>query len=294
MTLSWTMDKIGPIARSADDCALVMSVIHGPDGHDRTVQPAFFSYEAALDLQTIRIGYIKSAFDAPTLEEIKPASETLSPADRAALEKGRHTSQDNLTRLSYDHRFDLATLDVLCSKLNLTLIPVELSPGLHFGDMIPLIGAEAAAAFDELTLSGRDQLLAGQKPYDWPNLFRRARFLSAVDYIQMQRARSLVIDAMARLFEQVDILVTRSGGAQLLASNLSGNPAVILPNGLRGPDAPIPSVSEEDDQLDNPGGPSTPVSITFLGRLYDDARLLAFADLYQQATGFQKLHPKLT
>ena len=179
-------------------------------------------------------------------------------------------------------------------KLGVQLVPVEMPHDLHFGDQVPLLGAEAAAAFDELTLSGRDQLLTGQKPYDWPNAFRRARFYSAVDYIQAQRARSLVIEAMAKLFAQVDVIVTPTGGAQLVATNLSGHPAVILPNGLRGDDAPKATVSEEDDELENPGGPGTPVSLTFLGGLYSDARLLAFARAYQEATGFHRRHPSLS
>lgn len=292
MALSWTMDKIGPIARSVEDCALVMNAIYGPDDHDRTVQPAAFNWDATFDWHTLRVGYLKSAFDAPKLTELKPPSESMTDKQRADFEAGKRRQQENFTRLSYDARFDHAAL-VALRKLGVTLIPVELPHGLHFGDQVPLLGAEAAAAFDELTLSGRDQLLTGQKPYDWPNAFRRARFFSAVDYLQAQRARSLVVDAMAKLFAQVDVIVTPSGGAQLTATNLSGHPAVIVPNGLRGPDAPKATVSEDDDELDNPGGPGTPVSLTLLGALYADARLLAVARAYQQATGFHHAHPPL-
>lgn len=292
MALSWTMDKIGPIARSVEDCALVMSTIYGPDDHDRTVQPAAFNWDATFDWSKLRVGYLRSAFDAPKLTELKPPSESMTEKQRTEFEAGKRRQGENFIRLSYDARFDQAAL-VGLRKLGVTLIPIELPQGLHFGDQVPLLGAEAAAAFDELTLSGHDQLLTGQKPYDWPNAFRRARFFSAVDYVQAQRARSLVVDAMAKLFAQVDIIVTPSGGAQLVATNLSGHPAVIMPNGLRGPDAPKATVSEEDDELDNPGGPGTPVSLTFLGALYSDARLLAFAGAYQQATGFHHAHPSL-
>ncbi len=293
MALSWSMDKIGPIARSAEDCALVMTVIHGPDGQDRSVQPAAFNWDAGFDWRKLRVGYLKSAFDAPKLEELKPPTESMTEKERAELETRRAHQKENLARLTYDAAFDRASLAAL-EKLGVQLIPVDLPHDLHFGDQVPLLGAEAAAAFDELTLTGRDQLLTGQKPYDWPNAFRRARFYSAVDYIQAQRARSLVIDAMAKLFAQVDVIVTPTGGAQLVATNLSGHPAVILPNGLRGDDAPKATVSEEDDDLDNPGGPGTPVSLTFLGDLYSDARLLALARAYQEATGFHRKHPTLS
>ena len=293
MALSWTMDKIGPIARSVEDCALVMSVLYGQDGKDRSVQPAAFNWDATFDWRKLRVGYLKTAFDAPTLAELKPPSESMTEKERAEFEKRKARQQENFVRLSYDARYDQAALEAL-RKLGVELIPVDLPHGLHFADQVPLLGAEAAAAFDELTLTGRDQLLTGQKPYDWPNAFRRARFYSAVDYIQAQRARSLVIDAMARLFAQVDVIVTPSGGAQLVATNLSGHPAVIVPNGLRGADAPKPTVSEEDDELDNPGGPGTPVSLTFLGGLYSDARLLTLARAYQEATGFHHQHPKLS
>ena len=292
MALSWTMDKIGPISRSAEDCALVMSVIYGQDAQDHTVQPAAFNWDASFDWKKLRVGYLKSAFDAPKLEELKPPSESMTDKERAEFETRRSHQKENFTRLTYDAQFDRAALERL-RRMGVPLIPVELPQGLHFGDQVPLLGAEAAAAFEELTLSGRDQLLTGQKPYDWPNAFRRARFYSAVDYIQAQRARSLVIDAMAKLFAQVDVIVTPSGGAQLVATNLSGHPAVIVPNGLRGDDAPKATVSEEDDELDNPGGPGTPVSLTFLGALYSDARLLAFARAYQEATGFHHNHPSM-
>ena len=158
---------------------------------------------------------------------------------------------------------------------------------------MPVLEAEAAAAFDELTRNGRDKLLNGQEPYDWPNTFRVARFYSAVDYVQAMRARTLAIDVMAKVFADVDVLVTPSGGTQLVATNLTGHPAVIVPNGLRGADAPV-STHDEDGEVDNAGGPGTPVSITFLGGLYSDARVAAFARAYQQKTGFHLEHPKLS
>jgi Asp-tRNA(Asn)/Glu-tRNA(Gln) amidotransferase A subunit family amidase len=106
------------------------------------------------------------------------------------------------------------------------------------------------------------------------------------------RARTLAIAAMNDLFSQVDVIVTPSQGVQLTATNLTGQPAVIVPNGLRGPDAP-PSPNPVDGAVDNAGGPGTPVSLTFLGGLYADARVAAFARAYQDATGFHKQNPEL-
>ena len=169
--------------------------------------------------------------------------------------------------------------------MGVKLIPVEL-PSLSYGAMTPVLTAEAAAAFDQLTLSGRDQLLTGQSVEDWPNAFRVARFYPAVEYIQASRARTLAVEQVAALFKEVDVIVTPTWGKQLQATNLTGHPAIIVPNGLRGPDAP--KAAE-----DGSGGPGTPVSLTFLAGHYQDARLIAFASAYQQATGFHKLHPKL-
>jgi Asp-tRNA(Asn)/Glu-tRNA(Gln) amidotransferase A subunit family amidase len=102
----------------------------------------------------------------------------------------------------------------------------------------------------------------------------------------------LAVQQVSALFDKVDIIVAPSGGQQLLATNLTGHPALIVPNGLRGTDAPTPPNSD-DGENDNIGGPITPVSITFLAGLYQDATLAAFGDAYQRASGFNKLHPKL-
>ncbi len=292
MALSWTMDKIGPICRSVEDCALVLDAIHGPDGHDRAVKTAAFNWDAGFDWKTLRVGYLKTAFDAAPAAEQKPPSETLAGKALDDYRERQRRQGEEAVRAEYDRRYAMTALEVLRVKMGVTLKPVELPKGLHFGDQVPLLGAEGAAAFDELTLSGRDKLLTGQKAFDWPNTFRRARFYSAVDYVQAMRARSLVIEAMAVVFAQVDVIVTPSGGAQLTATNLSGHPAVIVPNGIRGNDAPKPR-SDEDGALENAGGPGTPLSVTFLGGLYSDARLAAFAQAYQEATGFHRVHPRL-
>jgi Asp-tRNA(Asn)/Glu-tRNA(Gln) amidotransferase A subunit family amidase len=290
MALSWTMDKLGPITRSAEDCALVLNAIHGPDGKDTSVFPAPFNWNPSLDSKTLRIGYLKSAFDAPKPfkpEEPKP-NET--PEDKKKREEQNAQRLADRARRDYDRKFDLATLDKL-RGMGINLIPVEL-PDLPYNAITPMLEAEAAAAFDDLTRSGRDKLLTEQSAGDWPNTFRIARFYPAVEYVQAARARTLACQQVSALFEKVDIIVAPTNGLQLVATNLTGHPALIVPNGLRAADAPHPS-KEDDGENDNIGGPNTPVSITFLAGLYEDAKLAAFGHAYQEATGFHKLHPKL-
>jgi len=274
MALSWTMDKIGPICRAVEDCALVLSVIYGPDGHDRSVKDAAFNWDAEFNWRKLRIGYLEDEFKAPTQPE------GTSDEDRK-----------NFERRVYDSKYGVSALDTL-RTMGVKLIPMKMPKGYHFGDIVPVLEAEAAAAFDELTRSGRDGLLTGQKDSDWPNQFRVVRFYSAVDYVQAQRARTLAMEAMAKMLAEVDVIVTPSGGAQLTATNLTGHPAVIMPNGVRGEDAPKPN-SDEDGAPENVGGPGTPVSLTFLGALYSDARLAAFARAYQEATSFHRMHPRM-
>jgi Asp-tRNA(Asn)/Glu-tRNA(Gln) amidotransferase A subunit family amidase len=175
--------------------------------------------------------------------------------------------------------------------MGVALQPMEL-PAFPFGAIGSILSAEAAAAFDSLTRSGRDALLVGRQPNDWPNTFRTARLYSAVDYINANRARSLAIQQMTAAFAPFDVILTPSSGLQLSATNLCGQPAVIVPNGLRGPDAPLPP-STDDGSLMNTGGPGTPVSLTFLAPLYQEAKACALAAAYQQRTGFHLLHPKL-
>lgn len=237
MALSWSMDKLGPICRSVEDCAFVLDAIHGPDGQDRSVRDAGFTWDASLDVRTLRVGYFAELFERERPQ--KP--------------------------------FDDATLEVL-RDLGVRLQPVEL-PDLPYSPMRLILVAEAAAAFDELTRSGRDDELAQQGPNAWPNTFRAARFIPAVDYVNANRLRTIAMERWAELFDTVDVIVTPTSGTQLLATNLTGHPAVILPNGFR-----------ED---------GTPVSITFLGGLFDEGRLLAVARAYQEATDFHRRRPPL-
>jgi Asp-tRNA(Asn)/Glu-tRNA(Gln) amidotransferase A subunit family amidase len=290
MALSWTMDKLGPICRAVEDCAIVLNSIYGPDGQDLSAREAAFNWNADLDWKSLRIGYFKSEFDpipALKLPDPKPnetAEEKKHREERIAARTVAHA------RRVYDQHFDLAAIDKL-KQMGINLIPVEL-PKLPYGAMSPLLTAEAAAAFDDLTMTGRDKLLTMQGEGDWPNDFRVSRFYPAVEYIQANRARTLAIRELSKVFEQVDVVVTPTNGDQLTATNLTGHPALILPNGLRGADAPQPPKVDDGDN-DDIGGPGTPVSLTFLAGHYQDAKLCAFARAYQDATGFHKLHPKL-
>jgi Asp-tRNA(Asn)/Glu-tRNA(Gln) amidotransferase A subunit family amidase len=295
MALSWTMDKLGPICRAVEDCAIVMSSIYGPDGHDLSTREAAFNWNAEFDWKQLRIGYFKDEFEPAKHTEDEPAKAPATETDeeRKKRESMQREMAAGRARREYDRRYDQAALDKL-HAMGVTLIPVEL-PKLPYGAMTAGLTAEAAAAFDDLTMTGRDKLLTEQGPYDWPNDFRVARFYPAVEYIQANRARSLAIAAWTKLFTTVDVIVTPTNGEQLVATNLTGHPAVILPNGLRGNDAPTPprTINEDEGDDDSIGGPGTPVSLTFLAGHYQDARLCAFARAYQQAAGFENLHPKL-
>ena len=287
MALAWTMDKLGPICRSVEDCALVMQAIYGPDDSDLTVHPAPFSWDAKFDWGSLKIGYAKGAFEPPKPEDTPP--DDASPEELKQWEDQKEDRAGARTRAEYDRQYDVAGLERL-KKMGIDLQPVEL-PDFPVDDMANLLTAEAAAAFDDLTLSGRDTLLTEQGPEDWPNVFRVARFFPAVDYIQANRARTELMRAMAELFSKVDVIVVpTSSDAQLTITNLTGHPAVIVPNGIRGQDAPKPPAIDTGDD-DSIGGPGTPVSLTFLGNLYQDSKLLAFVRAYQMASGFVNLRP---
>ena len=292
MALSWTMDKLGPICRAAEDTALVLNAIYGPDGQDRTVREAAFNWDANLDWRKLRIGYFKEEFDLkPPTEPPAPTEQTsMTPEEQKRREESRRQREMAQARRKYDQRFNDATLAKL-QEMGVNLIALDV-PKFPYSAMSPLLTAEAAAAFDDLTRSGKDKLLTEQSPDDWPNQFRIARFTPAVEYIQANRARTEAMELWRKLFENIDVIVTPTAGEQLTATNLTGNPAVILPNGFRGDDAPKPPRKANGDD-DGIGGPGTPVSLTFLGQLYGEAKLLAFAKAYQDATGFHLRHPNL-
>jgi Asp-tRNA(Asn)/Glu-tRNA(Gln) amidotransferase A subunit family amidase len=249
MALSWTMDKLGPICRSVEDCALVLDAIYGPDGQDNSVIPADFYWNANMSPKQLRVGYVKAAFDTPLTDPTDP-------------KRTLHGTK----------KFDDAALDVF-KRLGINLLPVDL-PDVPYDPMRLILNAEAAAAFDELTRSDRDALLVQQGKSDWPNSFRTSRFIPAVEYVNANRLRSIAIQKWDELMRTVDVIVTPTNATnltQLVATNLTGHPAVIVPNGFR------------DD--------GTPVSLTFLAGLFEEAKALTVARAYQDATGFHLKHP---
>ena len=292
MALSWSMDKLGPICRTVEDCALVLDAIYGQDGKDRTVHPAAFNWDANADWRKLRVGYLKTAFERKPEEQQETAKEkpATTPEEQKKREEQMIRREATRARAEYDRKYNDAALAKL-REMGVNLVPVEM-PKFPYDAMVTMLTAESAAAFDELTRTGKDKLLTSQKDYDWPNTFRTARFIPAVEYIQAARARRLAMDAVAKVFHDLDVVVAPTSGEQLVITNLTGHPAVILPNGLRGNDAPkYPSNDVSDFQ--NAGGPGTPTSLTFLGKLYGEAELLAFARAYQGATGFHLQHPQL-
>ncbi len=239
MALSWSMDKIGPISRSVEDCAIVFDAIRGPDARDRTVTDYPFNFDARLDVKQLRVGYVKSAF---------------------AKERNNQVN-------------DNVTLRVL-KALGIKLVPIEL-PDFPYDALNIILFAEAAAAFDELTRSNRDDLLARQVKDAWPNVFRHSRLIPAVEYIQANRIRALAMQALHDVMNaaRIDVYVAPSFDDDLIRTNLTGHPAVVVPNGVT---------------LE---GKSS--SITFTGQLYGEAKALAVAKAYQDATDFHHRHPDL-
>jgi Asp-tRNA(Asn)/Glu-tRNA(Gln) amidotransferase A subunit family amidase len=254
MALSWSMDKIGPIARSVEDCALVFGAIHGTDGLDPTAVERPFHWPMRRDARSLRIAFVEEAFEKDRTERAEDDEQ------KAALREWQ------------EH--DKRTLAVL-EDLGFQLIPIEL-PKEYPADAIGFIlTTEAATVFDELTRSGRDELLARQDERAWPNTFRRAQLTPAVEYIRANRIRTLLMQEMEVKLEGIDVYVvpTREGGNTAL-TNLTGHPAVCLPNGFRTSDG-------------------TPTSINFIGRLFGETELLAVAHAYQQATDFHLKRPPI-
>lgn len=239
MMLSPSMDKLGPLARSARDCALVLDVIRGVDAGDRSGIEAPFTQPRGAAVKRLRIGF---------------------------LEKDFQGSYDNRTN-------DLRALEQLRS-LGWTLHPVTL-PRHPKGVLYGLLSAEAAMSFDDLTRSNLDDTLVQQEAWSWPNAFRTARFISAVDYLQANRVRTRLMEDFQKIFQTVDVLVAPSwSGNQLLYSNMTGHPCVVVPDGDM--------------------GEAHPPSLCFLSGLFREGDALAVAELYQSVTGWHRQRPDLS
>jgi len=239
MALSWSMDKIGLLCRSALDGAIVLNTIRGADGIDRHVRDAAFNYSVKTDIKKLKVGYLKTLFD------------------------GNYPTQAN----------DQRALDVIKS-LGIELVPIELPANIPVNAIRLMLTAEAAAAFDDLTRSDRDSLLTDQRRGAWPNSFRTARFIPAVEYINASRIRYELIQAYHEKTKDFDVIISPSfGGTQLLTTNLTGHPCVVVPNGFN--------------------AQGSPTSISFLGKLFGEAAVVSLAHAYQLVSEWEDKVPPL-
>jgi len=235
MGLSWSMDKVGPIARSIEDCALVLNLLHGPDGKDTTVRDIPFRFDARRSLKKLRVGVVHSEFDNAKAEDHPVYTQALADLRRSGVD------------------WEAAEL-----------------PDFDAGPLSIILDAEAATAFDDLTRNRGIDRLTGQKPYDWPNQFRSARAIPAVEYLRAQRARTLLMHRFGEYLKSWDVLVTPYDSPLLLLTNLTGHPQLAVPCGFTD---------------------GRPRSLVFTGHLYDEGTPARVALAYEHATRWHTLQP---
>jgi len=240
MSLSWSMDKIGPVCRSARDCAIVLDAIHGPDSLDQTLIQAPFNYRGQVDWGSLKVGYLEDQFENDSSDN--------------------NANNDN-------------TLGIL-RELGAELIPIQTPDGVPYDAFDIILRSEAGAFFDELVRSDGDDQMVQQDKRSRANSLRQSRFIPAVEYLQANRHRRVLIEKMDDVFDEVDVLVSPTfGGRQLVITNLTGHPAISVPNGF-----------DEDGH---------PTSFTIVGRLFDEATILGLAESYQAATPFEEERPPM-
>jgi Asp-tRNA(Asn)/Glu-tRNA(Gln) amidotransferase A subunit family amidase len=239
MALSWSMDKAGPMCRSALDCGLVFQAITGADPSDPATLDIPFNYAPIAELATLKMAYLDFLFG----------------------EDQRNRKNDSLT------------LEIF-KEMGVEFQTISLPDDVPVEALSIILSAESAAAFDELTRSNRDDLLVRQGRFAWPNNFREARMIPAVEYIQANRIRSLLISEMNALFRDHDVIIAPThGGDQSLMTNLTGHPCLVMPNGF-------------NDE-------GSPTSICLLGNLFDEGKLIEVARHYQLATEYETRHPPM-
>lgn len=238
MTLSWSLDKIGPICRSAEDAAIVFQYMHGTDGRDASAVQAAFNYQPKARAQSLRIAYAKNHF-----------------------ERLDSTSQE------------WGVIRAL-QAAGLTIEPMHLpDTEIYKFDMIgTVLGGEAAGAFDAFTRLDIDEQMTRQTRFDWPNYFRVARTIPAVEYVNANRHRSVLMEQFSTATQPYDVIITPSfGNRQLAITNLTGHPALCMPIGLT--------------------KQNVPNSITFLANPFMEEHLLTVGKLFQELTPHENLHP---
>jgi Asp-tRNA(Asn)/Glu-tRNA(Gln) amidotransferase A subunit family amidase len=257
MTLCWSLDKLGPMTRGVEDTMLVLQAVTGPDAGDPSSLPSRLDFDAAGPVKGLKVGYF------PAWMKQSPATDV----DRAAL--------DTAGRLG--------------------MVPVEVSlPDWPYGSLLHILFSEAAASFEELTLSGKDDQLKAQVPDAWPNLFRMSRFLSAVDFVQADRLRRRVAGEMAKLMSGVDLLLVPSLRDEMLnISNATGHPSLTLRTGF------VNVTQARSDWAPDPHHPlptfnpprRVPHGVTLIGRLFDEGTIARVGIALERASGVSGEHP---
>ena len=259
MPLCWTLDKIGPICRSVEDTALVLQALTAADPADPCQIAAPFGYDAAAPVAGLRVGYYEADFaDAGAID-----------LDRAMVETVR--------------------------GLGVELVALQ-RPELPYGSLMSTLIAEAAASFEELTLSDRDDELTWQEPGAWPNTFRKARFLSAIDHIQLDRLRRRVMQDMDAAFREVDAMIGPPlAGPMLIITNYTGHPCLVLPSGFRQSEtrSPLSLARARLDQGEQTAGPkhTVPHSVCLWGRLFEEGTILRLGRAIEAACGVRHRRP---
>jgi len=249
MTLCWTLDKVGPICRTVEDTAMVLAAIHGAHPQDPVSIDAPLGFDATRGIGGLRVGFLPQAFEEATA------------VDHAALQAAR-------------------SLGVEIVELTIADLP--------YGALMNIVYAEAAAAFEDLTLSGQDERLAWQENDAWPNIFRKARFLSAVDHIQLDRLRYQVMVAVDALFDQADLVIGPfMTGPLLVATNFTGHPCLHLRAGFetlgtRGKATIGSGVPGAAPLIDTQRKFTVPQGISVWGRLFDESTVLQFGLALEQ------------
>jgi Asp-tRNA(Asn)/Glu-tRNA(Gln) amidotransferase A subunit family amidase len=267
MALSWTMDKIGPMCRTVEDCALVFNAIYGPDGRDDTVVDAPFAWNPDVPLAKLKIAYIRPEFEPPA----EGRGGRGEGGGRGDAGRGRGGLSPEEQRKRAEERLKLlnAALEAY-RKAGATLHPIELPANVtRMSSAIGFVlNTEAAAAFDDLTRSAgiKDETLN-----TWPNSFRTHRFVPAVEYIRAQRIRTILIREMDKLMSEYDVFLSPTNSASLGLTNLTGHPAVALRAGFVA---------------------NAPLELMVTGRLYDEATTLRVALAYERVTTWHTMKPE--
>ncbi len=239
MSLSWSMDKVGPMARSAEDCAIVYSIITGKDAKDPTTTDYPDGFEPQKDIKSLKVAYLKND-----------------------IEKDTSLSKENLSKA-------IATFE----RMGLDLHEVALPEDIPYESFDIILRAEAGAFFDDLVRSENVDKMVEQDQRSRANSLRQARFIPAVEYLQANRHRQVLIEKMQDIIKDYDVLISPSfGNRQLIITNLTGHPAIAIPTGL-------------DKE-------KHPTSVTLVGNLYDEASILLLAKAFQEQTEFDEMHPE--